>query len=116
MSTGEESLDQEPAPSAVIVRCSEPPWDAAVAYNGGSRVSYRGDAWIARWWTVGEVPTEGDFSVWTHRGRCTPLPCAAPAWSAVAVYATGDQVTYAGAAYAALQPTQGELPGVAPVW
>ncbi|KAF0812343.1 Chitinase A [Andreprevotia sp. IGB-42] len=41
-----------------------PAWSASTAYVGGSRVSFNGQAFEARWWTQAEQPTGAEGSVW----------------------------------------------------
>ncbi|MCZ8520457.1 MULTISPECIES: lytic polysaccharide monooxygenase [Paenibacillus] len=42
---------------------SYPAWNAATAYTGGSKVSYNGANYEAKWWTQGETPSAAS-SVW----------------------------------------------------
>lgn len=44
-------------------------WSSTVAYVGGSRVTYNGSLWQARWWTEADVPG-GAAGVWTLIGSC----------------------------------------------
>ncbi len=44
-------------------------WSSTVAYVGGSRVTYNGSLWQAKWWTQADVPG-GPAGVWTLIGKC----------------------------------------------
>lgn len=51
-----------PASNAVTVTTSNaastyPAWNAATSYVGGSKVTYEGVNYEAKWWTLGETPT-----------------------------------------------------------
>ncbi|WP_282956923.1 carbohydrate-binding protein [Enterococcus quebecensis] len=37
-------------------------WNSNLAYNGGSKVTYKGTNYQAKWWTRGEEP--GKSPVW----------------------------------------------------
>jgi chitin-binding protein len=51
--------------------CSVPAWNGTQAYVGGTKVSYNGHVWQAKWWTQGETPGQAD--VWTDQGACAVL-------------------------------------------
>ncbi|KAI3604594.1 glycoside hydrolase family 18 protein [Moniliophthora roreri] len=44
-------------------------WSSAVAYTGGSQVTYNGHLWTAKWWTQADTPG-GGAGVWTDNGAC----------------------------------------------
>ncbi|MFC7441072.1 fibronectin type III domain-containing protein [Laceyella putida] len=51
--------------------CQEPAWNAATAYTGGTRVSYNGKIYEAKWWTQGEQPDlSGEWGPWKYIGDC----------------------------------------------
>ncbi|MEU1628628.1 septal ring lytic transglycosylase RlpA family protein [Streptomyces sp. NPDC020096] len=50
--------------------CSAPAWSHETAYVGGTRVSYGGRTWTAKWWTQGDVPGHNGQDVWTDSGTC----------------------------------------------
>ncbi|KAG2188067.1 hypothetical protein INT44_000818 [Umbelopsis vinacea] len=45
-------------------------WSSATAYVGGSKVTYNGHLWSAKWWTQAETPSSTS-SVWVDGGACT---------------------------------------------
>ena len=44
-------------------------WNSSTAYVGGSKVTYNGSLWQAKWWTEADVPG-GAAGVWTKLGSC----------------------------------------------
>jgi chitinase len=44
-------------------------WSSTTAYTGGSKVTYNGALWQAKWWTYNDVPG-GAAGVWTLLGSC----------------------------------------------
>ncbi|MFE9678204.1 chitinase C-terminal domain-containing protein [Streptomyces sp. NPDC006259] len=60
-----------PSPSSGTGQCTAAAWNAAAEYAGEGKVSHRGHAWRARWWTRGEEPgTTGEWGVWQDLGPC----------------------------------------------
>ncbi|GHF37804.1 chitinase [Streptomyces griseosporeus] len=52
-------------------QCTDAPWVKDKVYTGGQRVSHKGHAWKAKWWTTGEEPgTTGEWGVWQDLGAC----------------------------------------------
>ncbi|KAH8549729.1 class III chitinase [Umbelopsis sp. PMI_123] len=45
-------------------------WSSSVAYVGGSKVTYNGHLWTAKWWTQAETPSSTS-SVWVDGGACS---------------------------------------------
>ena len=45
------------------------PWNSSTAYVGGSKVTYNGSLWQAKWWSQADVPG-GAAGVWTKLGSC----------------------------------------------
>ncbi|WP_442814469.1 glycoside hydrolase family 19 protein [Streptomyces sp. NBC_01808] len=46
-------------------------WNSSAVYWGDDVVSYEGRNWVAKWWTLGEVPgTTGQWGVWADQGAC----------------------------------------------
>ncbi len=44
-------------------------WNSSTAYVGGSKVTYNGSLWQAKWWSEADVPG-GAAGVWTQLGSC----------------------------------------------
>ena len=44
-------------------------WSASTAYTGGSKVTYNGSLWQAKWWSYNDVPG-GSSGVWTLISSC----------------------------------------------
>ncbi|GLS03624.1 hypothetical protein GCM10007860_07690 [Chitiniphilus shinanonensis] len=57
-------------------------WNASSAYTGGTRVTYNGVNYEAKWWTQGDNPAQsGEWGVWKSLGNCggaTPTPVVTP--------------------------------------
>ncbi|AWT47248.1 MULTISPECIES: glycosyl hydrolase family 18 protein [Streptomyces] len=52
-------------------QCTDAPWVKDKVYTGGQRVSHKGHAWKAKWWTTAEEPgTTGEWGVWQDLGAC----------------------------------------------
>ncbi|MGW0287225.1 glycosyl hydrolase family 18 protein [Streptomyces sp. NPDC003236] len=52
-------------------QCADAAWVKDKVYTGGQRVSHKGHAWKAKWWTTGEEPgTTGEWGVWQDLGAC----------------------------------------------
>ncbi|HZO74934.1 MAG TPA: chitinase [Ktedonobacteraceae bacterium] len=45
------------------------PWNSTTAYVGGSKVTFNGSLWQAKWWSEADVPG-GAAGVWTLLGSC----------------------------------------------
>ena len=43
---------------------SVPAWNSTTVYTGGSRVSYNGHIYEARWWVQGTAPSASEWDVW----------------------------------------------------
>ncbi len=56
--------------------CADPVWNPATAYVGGSAVSWKGAAYLSKWWTQGEDPSlkSGPDDVWKKTGTCGAGP------------------------------------------
>ncbi|MCZ2264701.1 MULTISPECIES: lytic polysaccharide monooxygenase [unclassified Isoptericola] len=52
--------------------CEDAAWNPSSAYTGGTKVSYEGRAYQAKWWTQGDTPSSsaGQWAVWTDLGAC----------------------------------------------
>ncbi|MFD3259540.1 RHS repeat-associated core domain-containing protein [Paenibacillus lentus] len=58
----------EPSPQ----NCNAAAWDIKKVYVNGDHATYNGSMWRAKWWTLGEVPGNGDeWSVWKKVTSCT---------------------------------------------
>ncbi|QLG89395.1 S8 family serine peptidase [Chitinibacter bivalviorum] len=53
-----------PAPSTAPTNPSCPAWSASVAYTGGKCVSFNGQTYTAKWWTMGEQPGATQWGPW----------------------------------------------------
>ncbi|MBL3656946.1 glycosyl hydrolase family 18 protein [Fulvivirga sediminis] len=51
--------------------CNSPAWNSGTAYVGGTRVSYNGIEYEAKWWTQEEDPEVNPTGVWIVVGPCT---------------------------------------------
>ncbi|WP_376794735.1 chitinase [Thermogemmatispora sp.] len=58
-----------PTPSSGGSCAGIAPWSPTTAYTGGSKVTYNGYLWQAKWWTYNDVPG-GPAGVWVQLGRC----------------------------------------------
>jgi chitinase len=59
-----------PTPTAGTGGCAGiAAWSATTAYTGGSKVTYNGSLWQAKWWTYNDVPG-GAAGVWTLLSSC----------------------------------------------
>ncbi|WP_081952335.1 carbohydrate-binding protein [Kitasatospora phosalacinea] len=59
------------SPSTGTGTCS-PAWSATATYTGGSKVSYNGHNYHAKWWTLNENPaSSGQWGVWADDGPCS---------------------------------------------
>ncbi|GLB36433.1 putative glycosyl hydrolase 18 family protein [Lyophyllum shimeji] len=108
--------------------CSAPAWSAGTGYSGGSKVSFNGYIWQAKWYASSQ-PASNPNSEWSAISACsgggstttpTPTPggnCAGvAAWSSSTAYTGGAQVVYSSHLWTAQWWTQGETPGVSSVW
>ncbi|MFE6970993.1 lytic polysaccharide monooxygenase [Isoptericola sp. NPDC057653] len=51
--------------------CDDAAWNPSSAYTGGTKVSYEGRAYQAKWWTQGDTPSSASqWGVWTDLGAC----------------------------------------------
>ncbi|WP_329570028.1 chitinase [Kitasatospora sp. NBC_01266] len=51
--------------------CTLPAWSASTTYTAGAKVSYNGEDYHAKWWTLNEVPSaSGQYGVWADDGPC----------------------------------------------
>ncbi|ACZ29257.1 glycoside hydrolase family 18 [Xylanimonas cellulosilytica DSM 15894] len=90
------------------------PWYSTGVYTAGDVVVHDGVEFAAAWWTRGQEPGATPYGPWVPTGTTTPVvtpPACAPAWSADAVYTTGDVVSRAGVNHVALWWTRGQAPG-----
>ncbi|WP_151729801.1 chitinase [Thermogemmatispora aurantia] len=58
-----------PTPSTGSSCAGIAPWSPTTAYSGGSKVTYNGYLWQAKWWTYNDVPG-GPAGVWVQLGPC----------------------------------------------
>ena len=52
--------------------CEDAAWNPSSVYLGGTKVSYEGHTFQAKWWTQGDTPstTADQWAVWTDLGAC----------------------------------------------
>lgn len=119
-STSKSTSPSTPNPTPTP-NCPAPSWTASTAYSGGSVVSHIGHQYTAKWWTQGNVPTDG--GPWTDNGVCgggggnPGGSCSGvSAWSSSTAYTSGGKVTHGGFVYTAQWWTQGDTPGTSSVW
>ncbi|GAA5785327.1 hypothetical protein YWS52_16480 [Chitiniphilus shinanonensis] len=54
-------------------------WTASGVYTGGTKVTYNGRNYEAKWWTQGDNPAQsGDWGVWKDLGACSSQPTPTP--------------------------------------
>ncbi|KAI0076286.1 class III chitinase [Panus rudis PR-1116 ss-1] len=108
--------------------CSAPAFSAGQSYTGGSKVSYNGYIWQAKFW-ASSTPVNDPNGEWSAISACSgsapgssssSAPTTGPtagscanvaAWSSTSVYTGGQQVTYNGHLWTAKWWTQGDTPG-----
>ncbi|KAF5377574.1 hypothetical protein D9615_005148 [Tricholomella constricta] len=104
--------------------CNAPAWSSGTSYTGGSKVSFNGYIWQAKWFASSQ-PAHNPSGEWSAISACsgagtTPTSgesCAGiAAWSSTAIYTGGAQVVYSSHLWTAQWWTQGETPGVSSVW
>ena len=99
-------------------------WSEHNAYTAGTKVVWRGNVYIAKWWNEGEAPDnpvlQDSETPWTLIGPVlageTPAPTLevpddiAPAWTGSTTYEGGEIVLFDGTLYQARWWTQGDSP------
>lgn len=52
--------------------CTTPAWNSSTAYSGGAQVSYSGNLYQAKWWTLNNQPDlfSGPYDMWALIGAC----------------------------------------------
>ena len=94
------------------VPSADPAWEADRVYDAGDRVSSRGRAFVAQWWTRGEAPGATVTGSWMEEGAPAPVAGAdVRSWTASWVYDSGDVVAFAGQSWRARWWTRGQQPG-----
>ncbi|KAG8934878.1 Chitinase 1 [Tulasnella sp. 418] len=58
------------AKSFVWTPCTAPTWSASGSYPGGTKVTYQGYEWVARWWADGPPDGLNDSGVWRAQRAC----------------------------------------------
>ncbi|KAG9311606.1 hypothetical protein JVU11DRAFT_7815 [Chiua virens] len=91
-------------------------WQSAFGYSAGDKAIFNNQLYVAKQWTWNNAPpTHPDQ--WTGQGACTPpivnsANCAGVlAWNKDTAYVTGNQVTFNGHLWIAVQWTQSNSPG-----
>ncbi|GLX77453.1 chitinase [Thalassotalea insulae] len=82
-------------------------WNTNTIYYKGDKVVYLEVEYIAKWWTQGDVPSNGGVWEKVRVGN---------EWDPTVAYQGGEEVSYKGEKYQAKWWTKGEEPGVADVW
>ncbi len=97
------------------------PWSADFAYPAGSRVSYQGLVYQAKWWSQGQAPTTNVAHPWdtpwevVGTAPASDEPQSGPSeWSPTIGYPTGSLVSYSGAVYQAKWWNMGSPPTANP--
>ena len=99
-------------------------WSADQVYVGGTRVVWHRNAYVAKYWTLGDAPdnpvSDASASPWRLLGPVLPgetparLPTLPrdtfPAWTNTEVYRKGDRVMLDGIGFSAKWYTQGDSP------
>ncbi|KAG1741496.1 uncharacterized protein EDB91DRAFT_1336322 [Suillus paluster] len=106
-----------PPSTAAQVSCDGfQPWQANLAYNGGSSVIFNNQLWTAKEWSYNNNP-ESSAAQWTQKGCCIqPISNKAvctdiPTWGKGTNYSGGAKVTYNGHLWISTQSTQSNSPG-----
>ncbi|MET1038370.1 MAG: hypothetical protein ABW075_08855 [Aeromicrobium sp.] len=101
-----------------------PVWTEDTTYVEGTRVVWHRHAYVAKWWTLGDLPDDpvvgGESSPWRLIGPVlpgeTPIPALVvpegtyPAWAQDTVYRRGDRVMLDGLAFTAKWYSEGISP------
>lgn len=110
--------------------CSAPAFVSGTAYTAGSKVSYNGYIWEAKWWSS-STPSANSNGDWSAISACagpatgsssssssapsgtsgSPSCSGVAAWSSSTVYTGGQQVSYGGHLWTAKWWTEGDTPG-----
>ncbi|ORX86719.1 glycoside hydrolase [Basidiobolus meristosporus CBS 931.73] len=101
-----------------------PQWSSADVYTGDKQVSYDGDLWKAKWWTLNDKPGHNQDNVWVNLGACNGEPeskpdapvgsgaCAnVPQWNSAVAYTGSKKVAFNGDLWQAKWWTQNNEPG-----
>jgi len=111
---------------ATITACSNvaEAWSSSRTYAGGEESTYNGHLYVAKWWSVGDTPTEKDDSnPWEDEGACTSSAvieeitssaqdCSGvAAWDNSKIYTRGKEVVSDGYLYRSQWWNQGSTPG-----
>lgn len=103
-----------------------PIWNPVMPYAQGTKIVWRHNVYVAKWWTQGDQPdapvSSASQTPWTLIGPVLPgehpqptptMPAGTyPAWSATATYVAGDRVLYQGVGYQAKWYNSGSVPGM----
>lgn len=103
----------------IVGSCTDPEWNTNTIYSSaGNRVSYSGNIYENKWYTKGDLPSEG--GPWRLLDNCdgSTIDCSvASNWSKSNVYSTsGTTVKYEGKLYTNQYYTKGDTPGIEEVW
>lgn len=91
---------------------SADPWAAGTAYWAGDLVTFAGQAYRAKWWSLGETPPESD--AWAPAASATTA--SAPAWRGDRSYRAGDTVRYQGEYWRTKWWNRGSAPSLQTGW
>ena len=96
----------------VAVEPTDPAWEPGTVYDRGDRVSYDGAAFVAGWWTRGEVPGSTATGAWQEIGAAIPAAGEdVREWTASWVYTGGETVAHDGHVWKARWWTRNQQPG-----
>ncbi|PAB58998.1 carbohydrate-binding protein [Anaeromicrobium sediminis] len=95
-------------------------WNPTMAYHAGSKVTYKGKVYEAKWWTKGDMPDKKVVNPWETPWQLVSEDSITPGedkgstgtaqWNISQIYVAGDRATYNGKVYEAKWWTQGDVP------
>lgn len=107
VSDGVNSVDESFTVTVTDADGADTTWEVNTIYNSGDKVFYQGIEYRAKWWTQGDIPSNGGVWEKVQTGN---------GWDASIAYNGGAEVTHNSEKYQAKWWTQGDEPGVADVW
>ena len=69
-------------PATTVPTGAAPTWSATTPYPGGSRVSWRGSVYLAKWWSLGFAPDTPAAHTWDTPWSLVTMATAAPTTAA----------------------------------
>ena len=115
------------SPDYIIDKPDESPyqiWSEKASYLKGTKVVWRKNVYVAKWWTRGDVPDNPVLNSWETPWQLvgpvlpgeTPVPQPTlpagtyPEWSGIIIYEAGSRVLFNGIPFEAKWWTQGDSP------